>query len=116
MLDTQGNGFLTLDDLRDASSECNLHFSNNTLREMIQDADKHGEGKISLADFTDMMLQTSRFKYASWRNAGQEVATVHCHVYRDAWMHRPQGLVTIFVFFNIDHSFTKEVVKIIENK
>lgn len=68
LLDTNGNGFLTLEDLRDASMECSLNFSNNTLREMLQEADKHGDGKINLADFTDIMLLTSKFKYASWRN------------------------------------------------
>lgn len=65
LLDTNGNGFLTLEDLRDASMECSLNFSNNTLREMLQEADKHGDGKINLADFTDIMLLTSKFKYAS---------------------------------------------------
>lgn len=65
LLDTNGNGFLTLEDLRDTSMECSLNFSNNTLREMLQEADKHGDGKINLADFTDIMLQTSKFKYAS---------------------------------------------------
>ncbi|XP_062575239.1 uncharacterized protein LOC134237160 [Saccostrea cucullata] len=65
LLDTKGTGFLTLEDLREASSECSLNFSNTALREMIQEADKHGEGKISLQDFTDIMLQTSRFKFAA---------------------------------------------------
>ncbi|KAK3097158.1 hypothetical protein FSP39_006925, partial [Pinctada imbricata] len=61
-LDIKDQGFLTLDDLRMASEDCNLKFSNRVLREMIQEADKSGDGKITFPEFTAIMLQTSSFK------------------------------------------------------
>ena len=64
-LDVKNHGYLTLEDLHSASEECKLKFSNRVLRDMIQEADKSGDGKITFNEFTAIMLQTASFKMAS---------------------------------------------------
>lgn len=62
-MDVNDQGFLTIEDLRGAMDESKMKISNRMLKEMLQDADKTGDGKISLEEFTAIMLQTSTFKF-----------------------------------------------------
>lgn len=62
MLDNGQKGYLTADDLRQAAESQKLPFSNRAIREMIQEADVTGDGKITSDEFIHIMLQTSMFK------------------------------------------------------
>jgi Ca2+-binding EF-hand superfamily protein len=61
-MDTNDNGYLTISDLKTICESVNLNFSNKILREMVEEADNSGDGKISLEEFTSIMCQTARFK------------------------------------------------------
>ncbi|OWF45892.1 uncharacterized protein LOC110456492 [Mizuhopecten yessoensis] len=64
LLDEGEKGFVTFEDLRQAVDDNKLTFSNQMLKEMMQDADKSGDGKLTLQEYTQIMLHTSRFKFA----------------------------------------------------
>ena len=64
-MDTNENGYVTLGDLKTICESVNLNFSNKILREMIEEADNTGDGKISLQEFTNIMCQTGRFKLSA---------------------------------------------------
>lgn len=64
LLDEGDKGYVTFEDLREAVDANKLTFSNQMLKEMMQEADKSGDGKLTLQEYTQIMLHTSRFKFA----------------------------------------------------
>ncbi|XP_033739905.1 uncharacterized protein LOC117327160 [Pecten maximus] len=64
LLDEGEKGYVTFEDLREAVDDNKLTFSNQMLKEMLQEADKSGDGKLTLQEYTQIMLHTSRFKFA----------------------------------------------------
>ena len=55
-------GYLTFDDIREASDRLGVSLSNRAIREMMQEADQTGNGKVGKEDFIRLMLQTNTFK------------------------------------------------------
>ncbi|XP_046559411.1 uncharacterized protein LOC124268476 [Haliotis rubra] len=62
LLDVAGKGFLTFTDLREASDHAQVRLSNKALREMLQEADVTGDGRITSDEFVHIMLQTNTFR------------------------------------------------------
>ena len=62
MLDSDQKGYLTADDLRKAADGQKLPFSNRAIREMVEEADVTGDGKVTADEFIHIMLQTSMFR------------------------------------------------------
>ncbi|XP_041354285.1 uncharacterized protein LOC121372088 [Gigantopelta aegis] len=62
LLDTSKKGYLTFEDIREASDRLSLSLSNRAIREMMQEADKTGNGKVGQEDFIRLMMQTNTFK------------------------------------------------------
>ncbi|XP_067676651.1 uncharacterized protein [Haliotis asinina] len=62
LLDVGGKGFLTFSDLRQAADQAQVRLSNKALREMLQEADVIGDGRITVDEFVHIMLQTNTFR------------------------------------------------------
>ncbi|XP_048239423.1 uncharacterized protein LOC124122859 [Haliotis rufescens] len=62
LLDVSGKGFLTFSDLREAADHTQVRLSNRAVREMLQEADVTGDGKITPDEFVHIMLQTNTFR------------------------------------------------------
>ena len=58
-LDGDGDGYITLDDLRSCGPKIRLYSSE--LQEMLSEADKDGDGMISKEEFVAVMKQTNLF-------------------------------------------------------
>jgi Ca2+-binding EF-hand superfamily protein len=63
-LDEEQKGYITADDIRKAADGQKIPLSNRAIREMMQEADMKGDGKISANEFVRIMLQTSIFRTA----------------------------------------------------
>ncbi|XP_071945775.1 uncharacterized protein [Antedon mediterranea] len=61
MFDYDGTGQLNLDDLKTACKEAGAKFTEIELKEMIEEADTNGDGKVNLEEFTNIMLKTNLF-------------------------------------------------------
>lgn len=62
LLDRDGKGFVTFEDLRTAADELKIPLSNNAIRDMMTEADPMGHGKIRLEDIIAVLAQSSTFK------------------------------------------------------
>ncbi|XP_012943142.1 uncharacterized protein LOC101864017 [Aplysia californica] len=60
-MDRGQKGYLTMSDLRVAAEELKLSLSNNALREMMTEADRTGDGKITIDEFCTIIKETGRF-------------------------------------------------------
>ena len=61
LFDTNNNGSINLDDLKRVAKELGESMSDEELREMIDEADRNGEGKVSEQDLIRIMRKTSLF-------------------------------------------------------
>lgn len=50
LMDKDNKGYLTVDDLRELSEETKVCLSNGMIKEMFQEADRSGDGKVTLED------------------------------------------------------------------
>ncbi|KAF9181470.1 hypothetical protein BGZ51_005407 [Haplosporangium sp. Z 767] len=55
LFDTQGKGTILLEDLRRIATELHITMSDQELKEMIEEADKDGDGSVSERDFARIM-------------------------------------------------------------
>lgn len=62
MIDTDAKGYITFEDLRAAADVTDAVFSNTMLREMMEEADATGDGRISRREFINIMLDTNRYR------------------------------------------------------
>ncbi|XP_006814321.1 uncharacterized protein LOC102804730 [Saccoglossus kowalevskii] len=61
MIDTDGKGHVTFDDIRTSSDEHGLWYSDVMIREMIHEADLNGDHVIDKEEFINIMLKTNLF-------------------------------------------------------
>ena len=59
LFDEEGNGFLSIQDLKRVSKELGEMMDENELKEMIDRADADGDGKVSFDDFFQVMTKKS---------------------------------------------------------
>ncbi|XP_064617505.1 serine/threonine-protein kinase dst2-like [Liolophura sinensis] len=62
LIDTEDKGYITFEDLRAAADVTNAMFSNTMLREMMEEADVTGDGRVSRREFISIMLDTNRYR------------------------------------------------------
>lgn len=62
MIDEDNKGYMTFDDIRAAAESVGLVMSNRTIIEMMQECDGDGDGSIDLQEFTNILLQSNRFR------------------------------------------------------
>ena len=55
------DGFLDLSDLEQAGDNLGLKFTRHDFAEMIEEADRNGDGKVNFMEFTNVMLRTNLF-------------------------------------------------------
>lgn len=60
-LDLNQDGHLDLSDLEEAGENLGLKLTRHDYTEMIEDADKNGDGRVNLMEFSNIMLQTNLF-------------------------------------------------------
>ena len=58
---TDKTGKISLDNLRNACREHGLKLSDQELKDMIQEADLDGDGKVNAAEFVQVMKKTNLF-------------------------------------------------------
>ncbi|KAF8976655.1 hypothetical protein BGZ46_008092 [Entomortierella lignicola] len=58
LFDTQGRGAILLEDLRRVASELGIQMKDEELREMIEEADRDGDGVVTEQDFGKIMKKT----------------------------------------------------------
>ncbi|XP_033642422.1 caltractin-like [Asterias rubens] len=61
MFDYEGTGRITLDNLKKACKEAGVKFTEQELRDMIEEADRNGDNEVDLQEFTNVMLKTNLF-------------------------------------------------------
>ncbi|XP_022110213.1 caltractin-like [Acanthaster planci] len=61
MFDYDGTGQISLDNLKRACKEAGIKFSEQELRDMIEEADRNGDNMVNLEEFTNIMLKTNLF-------------------------------------------------------
>ncbi|XP_018427525.1 PREDICTED: caltractin-like [Nanorana parkeri] len=61
VIDTDNDGRITAADLREASKLAGLYFTNKELEDMLQVADKNGDGTVDISEFIEIMLKTNLF-------------------------------------------------------
>ena len=59
LFDEEGNGFLSINDLKRVAKELGENMDENELKEMIERADGDGDGKVSFDDFFTVMTKKS---------------------------------------------------------
>ena len=57
----EGTGRITLDNLKKACKEAGVKFTEQELRDMIEEADRNGDNEVDLQEFTNVMLKTNLF-------------------------------------------------------
>ena len=57
LFDKDGNGLITRDELRDVMTQLGEKMSEDDIDEMIEDADKNGDGMINYEEFVAYMMQ-----------------------------------------------------------
>ena len=57
MFDKDGNGLISRDELRDVMTQLGEKMSEDDIDEMIEDADKNGDGMINYEEFVAYMTQ-----------------------------------------------------------
>ena len=62
-IDKDGDGMISLDDLKAVNEEARVGLSFEELTELIEEADKHGDGTVRKQDFISVMKRTSLFKW-----------------------------------------------------
>ncbi|XP_014352084.1 uncharacterized protein LOC102354198 [Latimeria chalumnae] len=60
-LDTDNDGKITFNNLKEACRAAGVYFSNKDLREMLEEADTNGDGAVDLNEFIAVMLKTNLF-------------------------------------------------------
>ncbi|KAH3889129.1 centrin-2-like [Dreissena polymorpha] len=63
ILDADDKGYVTFEDIRRAADSTKCGLSERQIHEMLDEADTSGDGKISLDEFTIIMLRTSAFNF-----------------------------------------------------
>ena len=58
---SEGTGRITLDNLKKACKEAGVKFTEQELRDMIEEADRNGDNEVDLQEFTNVMLKTNLF-------------------------------------------------------
>ncbi|XP_002737188.1 uncharacterized protein LOC100368683 [Saccoglossus kowalevskii] len=61
MFDFDGTGQLTLDNLKLACKETGVKFTEQELKDMIEEADTNGDNQVDEEDFINVMLKTNLF-------------------------------------------------------
>lgn len=61
ILDREDKGYLTSEDIRVAAHECDCQLSNKHIRQMMDEADTSGDGKVNVDEFLIIMLRTAAF-------------------------------------------------------
>ncbi|XP_038062049.1 caltractin-like [Patiria miniata] len=61
MFDYDGTGQISLDNLKKACKEAGVKFTEQELRDMIEEADRNGDNFVNLEEFTNVMLKTNLF-------------------------------------------------------
>ena len=56
-----GTGQISLDNLKRACKEAGVKFTEQELRDMIEEADRNGNNMVDLEEFTNIMLKTNLF-------------------------------------------------------
>ena len=74
-LDPYCNGYITLDDLRNAAGEVAPHIPAATVRLLFCQVDSDGDGRVSFADFASLMEAARREAPASTRPGGEHCAS-----------------------------------------
>ncbi|KAL4232712.1 hypothetical protein ACF0H5_007400 [Mactra antiquata] len=64
ILDRDGKGYVTFDDLRVVADEVGCKLSNRQIQEMLDEADKSGNAEVELEEFIIMMLRTTAFNFS----------------------------------------------------
>lgn len=59
LFDEEGNGYVTIFDLKRIVKEMGENFDEDELNEMIERADSDGDGKVSFDDFFEVMTKKS---------------------------------------------------------
>ena len=60
--DRDGDGYITVEDLKVAMSSMGKKFTDDELRQLISEADLDDDGRVSLQEFLSMNAQTSRIR------------------------------------------------------
>jgi len=74
-LDPYCNGYITIDDLRNAAGEVAPHLPAATVRLLFCQVDSDGDGRVSFADFASLMEAARREAPASTRPGGEHCAS-----------------------------------------
>ncbi|KAJ8021833.1 Caltractin [Holothuria leucospilota] len=61
MMDYDGTGKLSLENLKRACKEAGVQFSETDVRDMLEEADRNGDNVVDLEEFTAVMLKTNLF-------------------------------------------------------
>merc|ERR1719464_2131160 len=61
LFDDDETGFITLKNLRRVAKEIGENMTNEELQEMIEEADRDGDGQVSEEEFLRMMKKTSLY-------------------------------------------------------
>ena len=61
MFDDDESGFITLKNLRRVAKEIGENMTDEELQEMIEEADRDGDGQVSEEEFLRMMKKTSLY-------------------------------------------------------
>ncbi|XP_060568182.1 calmodulin-A-like [Ruditapes philippinarum] len=58
VIDPHGEGYITLQGLRQVVHDLGLDFTDEEMRDMIEEADPTGDGRVNLEDFVKMMTSS----------------------------------------------------------